>query len=690
MPQLTRRTRTRLLRSGALAAAVVVFLAVTESLGLLAAVQTRATDLLLRSRVPHAARATLIVGIDETSHRELVDRHGPMAAWPRTLYARAIDALHAAGARVIGLAILFEAPRPDDETLEAAMRRATVVVPVLAQGPRRFDPGPGVAQEFEAFVRSTSRIGGAAAGEGTVNLTTALDSVVRRLPLLLRAGDETVPAFPLVVAALHARRPRVVDAPPAPGVVHAAGRTIPVGEADTMLINFLGPPARGDGPAPVPVIPFVRVLDGTFAPEAVRDRVALLGVTVRGVDEHATPTTSDTRMAGVEILAHAIETILSQRFLTPAPRALTLVSVAAGAALAAGLAALARPFLAVPGVAVALLLYLAGAVAALEAGMLLNLVHPAAALVLGFAVALADRVVSEQDERRAVRETMGRYLSPVVSQWVLQDPERLRLGGETRVMTVLFTDIRGFTGRAHTLGAERVMTLLNDYWTEMAEAVFAQDGVLAQYAGDALQAFWNAPMDQPDHAQRACAAALDMVERLRALRPRFARDGWPDLEMGIGVNTGPMVVGNMGSRRRLAYTAVGDAVNVAARLEGLTKEYRTRIVIGESTRVAAGDAFVCRFLDRVAVKGRPEPLGVWEVLARRSGPGPAPALLARWEEGIALYHARRWKDAAAVFAEVQALAPDDGPAEVYRRRLAVLVEHPPPDDWDGVYVAPTK
>lgn len=691
MAWLTRRTRARLVRSGALTLAVALLVAAAEALGALAPLQARATDLLFRARPAQAARATVIVAIDDASHRELVERHGAMADWPRTLYARAVDRLHTAGARVIALAILFETARPGDDALEAAMRRATTVVPVLAQGPRHFDPEPGVAQDFERFVRPVAPLARAASGEGTVNLTTARDSVVRRLPLLLRAGGETLPAFPLTVAALHARRPRVVDGPPVPGAVHAAGRAIPVGEADTMRINFLGPPGRGSRHAPVPLVPFARVLDGGLDPSLVRDRVVLLGVTVRGVDEHATPTTSDTRMPGVEILAHAVETILSGRFLADAPRALTLASVVAAAALAAGLAALVRPFVAVVGVVAAVGAYVGFAVAALEAGTVLSLVHPTAALVLGFAVALAGRVVSEQEERRVVDEAMGRYLSPAVTRWALEHPDRLRLGGETRVMSVLFTDIRGFTGLAHTLGAERVVALLNEYWTEMGEAVFAQDGVLAGYAGDALEAFWNAPMDQPDHARRACAAALDMVGRLEGLRAAFARRGWPDLDMGIGVNTGPMVVGNMGSRRRLAYAAVGDAVNVAARLEGLTKHYRARIVVGEATRAAAGDAFVYRVLDRVAVVGRREPLCVYELMGRRGSlPPDVLARLARWDEAIALYRARRWKEAASLLDELQAADVEDGPLAVYRQRVAMLLEHPPGEDWDGIYVVPTK
>ncbi len=204
-------------------------------------------------------------------------------------------------------------------------------------------------------------------------------------------------------------------------------------------------------------------------------------------------------------------------------------------------------------------------------------------------------------------------------------------------------------------------------------------------------AFWYAPMDLPDHARRACGTALDMIARLRSLNADWERRGLRTLDLGIGINTGPMVVGNMGSRDRLAYTVMGDTVNVASRLEGLNKEYGTRLVVGEAVKAEAGDAFLYRFLDLVAVQGRQEPLAVYEVLSRAGEREPASAALAAaYEQGIAFYRSRRWADAVAVFERLLAAAPEDGPSGLYLRRSRALLAAPPPEDWNGVYVAQHK
>jgi adenylate cyclase len=198
-------------------------------------------------------------------------------------------------------------------------------------------------------------------------------------------------------------------------------------------------------------------------------------------------------------------------------------------------------------------------------------------------------------------------------------------------------------------------------------------------------------MDQPDHPRRACQTALDMLAVLDGLRPIFAEHGWPGLDIGIGINTGPMIVGNAGSRDRLAYTAMGDTVNVASRVEGLTKEYGVHIVIGEETRRAAGDAFAYRFLDRVAVKGRPEPLTVYELLAPAGALAPARlAQLKSYDEALELYRARQWKEAERLLAALEREAPADGPIALYRQRSRTAIERPPPPEWDGVHVMMTK
>jgi adenylate cyclase len=687
-----RNARVRLLRTGLLALAVAALLTAAFLFDVVAATRARAVDLLLLARPVRPATATVIVGLDERSAQRLRPRYGPVAAWPRSVYARAIEALRAASPRLVGLAVLFDAPRADDEELAAALRRAgNVITPVVAQGARAFDPRPGVAQEFEQFVRPTPAVRDARLDEGIVNVTAARDGVVRGLPLVLRSGEEQVPSFALVAVARFTRRQRVIDATPPGRPLHAAGRAIPVAERDSMLINFLGPPSDPGGGGPFRIIPLVDVLEGVFDPGWVRDKIVLVGSTTPGIDEHPTSTTGDRRMWGVEILGSAIETILHQRFLVPAPRAVIVALILALALLAALLAAGRRPLGMGLLVVTVLGLYLIAASMLLEAGVILDLVLPPVALLLTFAVALADRVVFEQTEQRRIREAMARYLSPSVSRWVLADPRRLRLGGELREMTVLFSDLRDFTTHAHALPPETLVALLNDHMTEMTAIVFRHDGVLAHYAGDGLEAFWNAPVTQPDHARRACEAALEMIAALAPLRLEFGARGWGQLDMGIGLNTGTMIVGNLGSRDRLAYTAVGDPVNVAARLEGLSKEYGVHIVVGDPTRQAAGDAFEYRFLDLVAVKGRAEPVQVWELVGRAGDvPPERREILARYEHGVALYRSRRWGEATALFDELVAAAPDDGPIALYRRRARELLEEPPASDWDGVWVARTK
>jgi adenylate cyclase len=672
--------------------AVAVLIAAAFLLDVVAATRARAVDLLVLARPARSATATVIVGVDERSAQRLRATYGPVAAWPRSLYARVLQALQDASPRLIGLAVLFDDPRPFDDELATALRRGhNVITPVVAQGARAFDPRPGVAQEFERFVRPTPTVRDASLDEGVVNVTAARDGVVRSLPLMLRVGREQIPSFALVVVARYTRRDHVIDEAPPTGPLFAAGRAVPIAERDSMLINFLGPPSNPGGSGPFRIIPLIDVLDGAFDPGWVQDKIALVGFTTPGVDEHPTPTTSDRRMWGVEILGSAIETILHQRFLASAPRPAVVALILALALVAGLLASRGRPLWMGLVVLAILVLYVIAASVLLEAGIILDLVLPPAALLLSFAVALVDRVVFEQAEQRRIREAMGRYLSPSVSRWVLADPRRLRLGGELREMTVLFSDLRSFTTHAHALAPETLVGLLNDHMTEMTAIVFRHDGVLAHYAGDGLEAFWNAPMTQPDHARRACEAALEMIAALEALRREFAARGWEHLDMGIGINTGSMIVGNLGSRDRLAYTAVGDPVNVASRIEGLSKEYGVNVVIGEATRQAAGDAFEYRFLDLVAVKGRAEPLQVYELLgAAGTVASERRDMLARYEQGVALYRNRRWAEAAALFEELAVRLSDDGPVALYRRRAQELVEDPPPPDWDGVWIAKTK
>ncbi len=322
----------------------------------------------------------------------------------------------------------------------------------------------------------------------------------------------------------------------------------------------------------------------------------------------------------------------------------------------------------------------------------MSLVYPLLALALPYAGTATSYVVFEQRHARFLRGAMGRYLSPSVMEEIVQRPELLRLGGEKREMTVLFSDIRGFTTFSEQLDPQELVTLLNEYLTAMTEVVYRYDGVLDKYMGDALMAFWNGPVSQPDHARRACLTSLDMLETLHVLHDRWQARGIPPLNMGIGLNSGPMSVGNMGSDTRFDYTVMGDAVNLGSRLEGTNKEYHTNIVISQSTLDQVKDqGFVVRFLDLVAVKGKAQPVAVYELMGRAGQFGRfAPELLATYERGIQLYHAQEFADATIAFREVLEHCPDDGPSTMYLERCQDLQEAPPPQDWDGVYVMTHK
>jgi adenylate cyclase len=256
---------------------------------------------------------------------------------------------------------------------------------------------------------------------------------------------------------------------------------------------------------------------------------------------------------------------------------------------------------------------------------------------------------------------------------------------------VMFADLRGFTSFSESLDPETLVHLLNEYLNIMSDIVFKYDGTIDKYMGDAIMAFWGAPQHQPDHAALACRTALEMVAALEELNARWMALGRPQLAMGIGINTGVMKVGNMGSSSRFDYTVLGDAVNLASRLEGLNKEYGTTLIVSKATLDRTGGAFHDRFLDLVAVKGKREPVEVYEILETERLPGtPVGPAVRAYVEGIELYRARDWLGAAAKFQEALRLNPDDGPSTVYLQRCEELLRDPPPVDWDGVYVMTRK
>jgi adenylate cyclase len=274
-------------------------------------------------------------------------------------------------------------------------------------------------------------------------------------------------------------------------------------------------------------------------------------------------------------------------------------------------------------------------------------------------------------------------VSSTLVERILARPEMARLGGERRTLTVMFSDIRGFSKLAETLEPEKLASFLNEYLTPMTEIVLASDGTLDKYIGDAVMAMWGAPADVPDHADRACAAAVAMLKRLHDLNQAWRAAGLPEIAIGVGINTGAMAVGNMGSEARFDYTVLGDAVNLAARLEGLTKEYGVDVLAGEGTAKAA-TGYVFREVDWVRVKGREGSAPVYELVGKKGEARDDAA----WAEALAAYRARDFERAVELWGD--AAIKGDRAAAVMRARAEQLRADPPPPDWDGVYEQRSK
>jgi adenylate cyclase len=431
------------------------------------------------------------------------------------------------------------------------------------------------------------------------------------------------------------------------------------------------------------------VLNGRIPPARMAGKIAVVGPTAPGTgDQRVTP--FDRSAPGVAVHATFVENALHGELLRRTDAVLA-VEAALMLALSLGLAwvfARAPSLGAVPALVLAVGAWVGLAALALaRARVVLAIGVPVAQALAMFVAATTFRFAAEERERRRARETFGRFLAPAIVEEVLSERGEVRLGGEKRVLTVLFGDLRGFTSLAERLDPHALLGLLNEVLAPLTDVVVSgHEGTLDKYMGDAIMAFWGAPRGQPDHALRACRAALAMVDALAPLRAGWRGRGLPDVELGVGVNTGPVSVGFVGSEDRFYnYTVLGDAVNLASRLEGANKEYGTRILLGPATHELVKDAVVARELDLVRVKGKREPARIFELLALAPAPPDLAAPLAAFEGGLAAYRARRWDEAVALFREADRLRGGDPPSRTYLERCEAMRAAPPGPEWDGVF-----
>lgn len=526
---------------------------------------------------------------------------------------------------------------------------------------------------------------------GYFNARPDPDGTIRQSPLVLRYGDDLYGSLALeAVAAARGEEPLVRTGELGIEEVTLGGLTIPVDRSGTLLINYCGPKQT------FPHYGISDILAGKVPDEKFRGKIVFVGATAIGIyDLRVTPL--DHVYPGVEIHANVADQILRSRYLYPVDPSLAPIL---DLALLLGLGLLLGVWLprlrALRGEALALGLavaYLAGIQWAYDRhGWVLPALYPLLEiLAVSFGVTVF-KYATEERSRRQTREAFQRYVSPEVVNEILRDPGRLQLGGIKKDLTVLFSDIRGFTSISEGLTPEQVASILNEYLTPMTEIVFRNGGTLDKYIGDAVMAVFGAPLDQPDHPRRCARAALEMMRDLRGLQAGWAAQGLPRLDIGIGVNSGPMAVGNMGSKMFFDYTVIGDNVNLASRLEGLNKMFGTHIIISESTRAALGPEFLVRELDSVRVKGKEVPVRIHELLALRGEEGESdPRELAlAYEEALGAYRKRSWARTIELLEAFLRRWPQDRPALLLLERTRTLAASPPDEAWEGVTVLTEK
>ncbi len=671
----------------------------------------------------------VLILVDEQSLEWALEAQGQSWPWPRAYYAAIADFAARANVASLTFDVIYSDDSfygvGDDQVFADAVERQgrTVAAVFYGRETGREEPFPDYLPRERATVsmdsadldrmRSVERalfpvpeLSAAAAAFGNVSIAPDPDGIYRRSPLVSSFRGDAVPSLALAAwfvgvseteegvaaagltndaAALSAHTLRLSERSASVGDL-----TIPLDRSANMIVRFeAGARERERFSAAGIIQSEIRLASGSeespvVHPEELEGRHVMVGFSAAGLYD-LRPMPVDGAAAGVEFHAAMLENLLSGRFMRQASPVVDLLYVVVLAFIAGFATAMVRSLSAtVVALVGAPLLPVILSSAAYAGGYWMPLVVPAAAGTIGAVSAAVLNYMTEGRERRFIKGAFSQYLSPAVIEKLLEDPSRLQLGGERRELTIFFSDLQGFTSLSEGLTPDELIALLNDYLSDMTDIVTDSGGTVDKFEGDAIIAFWNAPLDVPNHPQVAVSAALECQRRLDELRPAFRERVGRDLHMRIGMNTGEAVVGNMGSRSRFDYTMLGDAVNLAARLEGVNKQFGTYTMISESTASALSDGIACRELGRIAVVGRSEPVRVYE-------PMPADVYHAgrrrfqTFSEALARYYDGDFEGARADFL---ALA-DDPPAQKYAEKCRALAADPP-ESWNGVWVMESK
>ncbi|MCD8496767.1 MAG: adenylate/guanylate cyclase domain-containing protein [Alphaproteobacteria bacterium] len=702
---------------------------------------------ILQPRV--ASRDIVIVDLDEASQQAI-----GQWPWPRTVLAELVLRLKDMGAKVVTFDIVFpeedrNSPKNLAEALEAlddigeisdllhampsndevfgeAIKEAGNVVTGFSFTHDTTDQVPRQAgiyrgkdvQNYVPNLRGASvnqkPISKYSAGSGSFFVSTDTDGIIRRVPMLVahaRPGSKIVSVYPSLsletIRVLDGERggsvllgdPRYAELDPArfgiKGIeMGKGGREIPTNARGEFLVYFA--PSNPDW-----YLSAHKILEGTLPAEAIKDKIVLIGTSAVGLkDIRSTPL--NPFIPGVEVHLNIIDQVLQGKYLR---RSFEAEGLEAVAIFSMGLVIiLLAPFAGAVIQSVFTMLVIGGALMIgwygfTAYGLLIDVGYPILALVLVFMVSTILTYIRTEAERRQVRDAFGLYISPDFMKELTSDPDKLQLGGEIKDLTVMFTDIRSFTTISEGLTPQELIALMNDFLTPMSDLVMSNRGTIDKYMGDAMMAFWNAPLDDPDHARHACTAALKMDEALVPINEQVKKKAEEIgktpmlLNAGIGINTGPCAVGNMGSRQRFAYSTLGDAVNLASRLEGQTKTYGINILIGESTSEAVPD-FAVLEMDLIQVKGKTKPVRVFNLTgdADFAKTDEFQKLKTMHNDMLAAYRAQEFKKALELCEACKPLLNRrlEMFYDLYAERADSLKDAILPKDWDGVFVATSK
>jgi adenylate cyclase len=683
-----------------------------------------------------ATSPVAVIDIDESSLRKL-----GQWPWSRTKIADLVADLTRLGAVVIAFDVIFAEPdrlNPDvaadtfrnlddetkaklralpsnDQVFADAMRHSRVVLGEsgLAEVQAELDntlPVTGLAMlgedpqrfmfRFPGLLRNTPVLEQAASGRGLLTINPERDGIVRRVPMIMLAQSVTMPSLSFEMLRVITGTDTIFIKSDQAGIksIGVKGFQIPTDANGQLWVHF----ARRDASI---LIPAVDVLEGRVPPERIKGKLVLIGTSAVGLNDLKTTPVSRA-MPGVEIHAQVIESALTHAVLSEPSYGFAIEFFAA---IVLGILVM----IFAPQFGPIVLVAIGALFATLLIGtswyfyqhyrLLIDFTYPLMSTTAIYLALIFFSFVREQKQRRQIRSAFGQYLSPALIEQLANSPEKLVLGGEEREMTIMFSDVRGFTtiSESYKNDPQGLTALMNRFLTPLTNAILERKGTIDKYMGDAIMAFWNAPLDDRQHQLNACEAAVNMLERideLNALRESEAKEGghaYIPLNVGVGLNTGVCVVGNMGSDLRFDYSVLGDSVNLASRLEGQSKEYGFPIIVGSRTALAVKDKFAILELDFIMVKGKKEPEVIYAIAGRDdvAQSGRFQRLRNLTIEMLACYRNRDWEGALAAIERGR--TTDDAHAlellyNLYEVRIRGYQENPPPEDWNGAFALLTK